>query len=210
MFQFGTLKVRGMQIRKDDIHGLKELGDVRAYAERMLNANTLKEEFEGGVIRRKSFCEALDIGESTLSTWLQTGRVPRVAAVAYMLWLVTQKLRDDLRHREELGVEWYVIRCCDGYAVVKPADRDSGEPADRVVATGIESADLAQQIATAHSPRFREVLDQAIDALWNYEEQFEDKGNWVADRATALERARDFNLDSASIADLSAPSIDQL
>ena len=78
------------QIRSEDIRDLKHITDAGLYAERLLNADTLKGEFERGDARRKSFCEAMDIGESTLSTWLQTGRVPRMAALAYVLWLAIQ------------------------------------------------------------------------------------------------------------------------
>jgi hypothetical protein len=72
------------KIRDDDITAFKQLSDAGRYADQLLSADILRQEFESGVIQRKSFCEALDIGESTLSTWLQTGHIPRVAAVAYV------------------------------------------------------------------------------------------------------------------------------
>jgi hypothetical protein len=59
------------------------LSDAAQLASQLLTADSLRREFESGVCKRKLFCEALDIGESTLSTWLQSDRIPRVAAVAY-------------------------------------------------------------------------------------------------------------------------------
>ena len=190
------------QIRDEDVRGLKKLSDVAAYAERLLNADALKGEFDAGVSRRKSFCEALDIGESTLSTWLQAGRVPRMAAIAYVLWLVVQKLTDELRQHEELAAEPYVIRCRDTYAVVQPVTNKEDASVDCAIASSIETIELAQEIATARSQRFRKLHDQVIEVMWGYAEQFDDEGddNWVAELATELERARDFKLRPATMA----------
>src|SRR5947208_7249451 len=162
------------QIRAEDIRDLKHLMDAGLYAGRLLNADTLKGEFEEGGTRRKSFCEAMDIGESTLSTWLQTRRVPRMAALAYVLWLVVQKQSDDLHQREQQATEPYVIRDRDRYAVVQPGTGVGDEVVDRVLASGIETFALAKEIATVRSSRFRDVLDRAAYALWRYEEQYDD------------------------------------
>jgi hypothetical protein len=169
-----------------------------------LSGQTLRQEFEGGVIGRKSFCAALDIGESTLSTWLQAGRIPRVAALAYTLWLAVKKLSSEIEERDELATELYVIRCRDGYAVVQPPNPASPEAVGHVIASGVETAELAREIAVARSSRFRKVLDRAVKALSAYEEQFEDQGddNWVAEIASDLERAGQFKVGAPTSEEL--------
>lgn len=192
------------QIQNEDIVALKGLPEAGLYAERLLTADVLRQEFEGGVIRRKSFCDAFDIGESTLSTWLQAGRIPRVAAVAYVLWLSVKTLGDEVRQRGELAAELYVIRCRDGYAVVQPPDAATPDAIGHVIASGIDTVELARQIAVARSPRFRKVLDQAVNVLREYEEQFEDQdeNNWVAQCASDLERARNFKVGAVALDEL--------
>ena len=187
------------QIRYRDIAALKQLLDAGRYADQLLTADNLRQEFEGGAIRRKSFCEALDIGESTLSTWLQAGRIPRVAAVAYVLWLAVRKLANEIARRDELTAEPYVIRCRDGYAVVQPADSAVPDAIDQVIASGIETVELAQEIATARSRRFRKVLDRALDAVCAYEEQYAEDDNWVAEVKADLERARNFKVGPVTL-----------
>ena len=188
------------QIRDDDLAALKRLSDAGQYAEQLLTADKLRQEFESGIIRRKSFCEALDIGESTLSTWLQAGRIPRVAAVAYVLWLALEKAGNEIKRRDELETEPYVIRCRDGYAVVQPADR--ADAIDQVIANGIETVELAQEIAVTRSQRFRQVLDRALDALGEYEEQSAEDDIRVASIIADLERARDFKIGPATVDEL--------
>ncbi len=190
------------QIQNGDVAALKQLSDVASYADRLVTADALRREFESGAMRRKPFCEALDIGESTLSTWLQTDRIPRVAAVAYALWLAFRKLESEIRRRDELAAEPYVIRCRDGYAVVQPADRAIPDAIDQVIASGIETVELARKIAIAHSQRYRKVLDRAIDALRAYEEQYDEEDNWVAEVAFDLERARDFKVGPVTLDEL--------
>lgn len=193
------------QIRDTDIADFADLSHAAQYAGRWLTADTLRQEFESGGMRRKSFCEALDIGELTLSTWLQTGRIPRVAAVAYVLWLAVKKSGDEIRRRDELAGEPYVARCRDGYAVVQPADRATPKAIDQVIASGIETVERAQEIATARSQRFRNVLDRALEALREYEERYREQygdDNWVAEVMTDLERARDFKVGPVSLDEL--------
>jgi len=191
-----------LQIQPDEVASLKQLSDAGRYADQSLTAEILRQEFEEGVIRRKSFCEALDIGESTLSTWLQAGRVPRVAAIAYVLWLAVRELGKELQLRDEWSAEPYVIRCGDGYAVVQPADRAGPEPIGRVIASGIETVGLAREIATARSKRFRKVLDRALTGLYELKEQYPQDDNWVAEAAFDLERARDFKVGPVSLDEL--------
>jgi hypothetical protein len=199
------------QIRDDDIAALKQLSDAGRYADHLLTADILRQEFEGGVIRRKSFCEALDIGESTLSTWLQAGRIPRVAAVAYVLWLAVRNLANEIRRRDELTAEPYVIHCRDGYAVVRPVDSAVPDAIDQVIASGIETVELAQEIATARSNRFRKVLDRALDVLCHCEEQFDEDDNHVAEIMADLERAQNFKVGPVTLDDLakSVPTDDK-
>ena len=193
-----------VQIRKEDIIALTRFPEAGLYADRLLTADVLRQEFESGVIRRKSLCDAFDIGESTLSTWLQAGRIPRVAAVAYVLWLSLRKLRDEIQQLDEMAAEPYVVHFRGGYAVVQPPNPTTPDAIGRVIASGIDTVELAREIAVARSPLFRRVLDQAVGALREYEEQFEDRGenNWVAQRADNLERARDFKVGPPSVDDL--------
>jgi hypothetical protein len=190
------------QIRNRDVDAMRELSDAGLRADELLTANTLRREFEAGVTRRRAFCEALGIGESTLSTWLQTGRIPRVAAVAYVLWLVVRKLTKEIGRRDELTGEPYVVRCRDGYAVVRPADGAGSDAIDEVIAGGIETVELAREIATARSKRFRKALDRALDAVRAYEEQYDADVNWVAEIRADLERARDFKVGPLSADEL--------
>lgn len=192
-----------VQIQNDDVAALKQLSDASSYAGRLVTADALRREFDSGAMRRKSFCEALDIGESTLSTWLQSGRIPRVAAVAYALWLVHKKLANELRQRDESAVEPYVIRCRDGYAVVQPADRATPNAIGHMIASGIETPELARKIAVSQSQQYRKVLDRAKETLESYAEQFdEEDDNWVAEVAADLERARDFKVGPVELAEL--------
>jgi len=153
------------QIREEDVAGIRQLSGIAQFASQLLTADSLRREFESGVCKRKVFCDALGIGESTLSTWLQTGRIPRMAAVAYVLWLVLNKLGKEIKQRDESAAEPYVVRCRDGYAVVQPADRISSDTIHQVIASGIETVELAQQIAVVRSRGFRAVLDRTLDAL---------------------------------------------
>jgi hypothetical protein len=198
------------QIRKDDIAAFDHLSDAGRYADQLLTSDVLRQEFERGIIRRKEFCEALDIGESTLSTWLQTGRIPRVAAVAYVLWLAVRKLANENEQRDELRSEPYVIRCRDGYAVVRPADSAVPDAIDQVIASGIETVELAQEIATARSKRFRKVFDRVLDAMGPYAEQFGEDDNWIAELMADLERARDFKVGPIPLDELASPTLDEI
>ena len=63
-----------------------------------LDASTLFEELDFGPFSsRKTFCEYLGIGESTLTGWLKGERVPRMAKEAYVLLLAVQGLRAEVR-----------------------------------------------------------------------------------------------------------------
>jgi hypothetical protein len=200
MFDFEIKKARTMlkdQIRESNLSDFNKLVDAGMFAERLLTSDALRQEFEGGAIRRKLFCEALDIGESTLSTWLQTGRIPRVAAVAYTLWLVVRKLAQEIQRRDELANELYVIRNRDGYAVVQPPVTATAGAVGNVIAAGIETLEIAREIAAAHSPSSRRMLDQAIKEFRNLSEQFDDDDEYdtgYAQFAINLERVRDYKI----------------
>jgi hypothetical protein len=104
-----------------------------------------------------------------------------------------------------LAGEPYVARCRDGYAVVQPADRATPKATDQVIASGIETVERAQEIATARSQRFRNVLDRALEALREYDERYREQygdDNWVAEVMTDLERARDFKVGPVSLDEL--------
>jgi hypothetical protein len=118
------------------------------------------------------------------------------------LWLAVHKLANEIGRRDELTAEPYVIRCRDGYAVVRPADSSVPDVIDQVIASGIETVELAQEIANARSKRFRKILDGALDALRAYEEQYDEVDNWVLDTITDLERARDFRVGPPTIGEL--------
>lgn len=192
------------QIGVPDLLKLKSLGEASSYAENLVNSETLKAEFEGGVIRRKAFCEALEIGESTLSTWLQTDRIPRTATLAYVLWLAIKKQGNELRLRDQLATEPYVVHCGDTYLVVQPTNEPDRETVGQVIGR-FDTVERAREYAAVRSMTFRRVLDQAINALWEYEEgiaQSEGEDNWVADAVMQLERARDFKVGPVTLDEL--------
>jgi len=78
--------------------------------------------------------------------------------------------------------------------VVQPADSDTPGAIDRVIASGIETVEVAQEIAMRRSQRFHKVLDKALDALSAYEELNDGDSNWVTEIMVDLERARDFKV----------------
>jgi hypothetical protein len=116
--------------------------------------------------------------------------------------LAVNRLANEIWRRDELTAEPYVIRFRDGYAVVQPADRATPDAIDQVIASGIETVELAQQIAIARSKRFRKVLDRALDAVRAYEEQYDEDDNWVAEIMADLERARDFKVGPVTLDEL--------
>jgi hypothetical protein len=194
-----------LQIQDDDLAALNELPKAGAYAERLLTADILGQEFDGGVIRRKSFCETFGIAESTLSTWLHTDRIPRVAAVAYVLWLAFKKQRDEIKQRDELAAERFVIRCREGYAVVQPKHNANGIEVGHVIASGIETAESAREFII-----YRKEANRAVEYLRAYAEQFVNEGeNGPADCADALERTLNFDIDPPT-SKIVPPTADQL
>jgi hypothetical protein len=191
------------RIQKEELLGLRQLADAAVYAEKLVDADRLRAEFDSNTIRRKAFCEALGIGESTLSTWLQTNRIPRVASLAYFLWLALKFQSNELQRRDELAAEPFVIRYHDRYLVVQPSNAHEGDTAGETIGS-FERVEHARDFAVTHSKLFRKALDQAIDALGEYEQQFEDDGedNWISDRIIALKRARNFKVGPTTISEL--------
>lgn len=65
---------------------------VAAFCEQTLTAEKLRAELDAGALRRKDLCAFLDVGQSTLTDWFKSGRIPRMAAQAYVLYLVADLL----------------------------------------------------------------------------------------------------------------------
>lgn len=152
---------------------------VGLLAEGLLSADDLKAEFEGGV-RRKAFCEFLGIGESTLSTWLQSGRIPRMAAISYVLLAAIRLLSKEMGRQKEP----FVLKAPDAgfpFAVVIPSnDRTLGQ----IVAMAADYY-VAQSFAAAKSNEVANSIEYAKELL---AERSENEGDFFYEAASALER----------------------
>jgi hypothetical protein len=148
-------------------------------AEELLTVEDLKAEFEGG-LRRKVFCEFLGIGESTLSTWLQSARIPRMAAISYVLLAAVRSSSGEISRQNEPKV----MKAPDGgfpFAVVVPSgNSDVG----RIVAMAAD-LQLARSFAGARSSAVARDLE---DARLLLSERSENEGDFFDEAASALER----------------------
>ena len=116
--------------------------------------------------------------------------------------MAAKKMVDEVERLNELAAEPFVVRCRDGYAVVQPADRSTPDAIGQVIASSIETVELARKIAVGRSQRFRRVLDRALEALSAYDEQYEEEDNWVANTIADLQRARDFKVGPVTLDEL--------
>lgn len=158
----------------------------------MADPKLLKSELQGGgPMSRKPFCEFMGIGESTLTGWLQSERMPQPAAVAYVLLLAAQQLQDQLTKLVKRQGEPRIIALAGKYAVVRFEESDVGESVGRIIASDISDLAEARKIAFSQSDdltrlftRHLELLDEQIELTF---QAGNDTAHWEAERAS-LER----------------------
>lgn len=162
--------------------------------ELLADPKLLKSELQGGgPMSRKPFCEFMGIGESTLTGWLQSDRIPQTAAVAYVLLLAAQQLQDQLAKLKKRQGEPRVIALAGKYAVVRfeeSEESEDGESVGRIIASEISALAEARKIAFSQSEDMTRLLKSHLELL---DEQIEltfqagnDTAYWEAER-TSLE-----------------------
>jgi hypothetical protein len=120
------------------------------FCEAALDADTLVEELEEyGPFAplRKNFCEFLGIGESTLTGWLKSGRVPRTAKVAYVLLVGVNVLQAEVKRLRRDAHELKIIQDGGTFQVVRFDADETGVSIGKVVARDIPSAKTARVLA---------------------------------------------------------------
>ena len=156
--------------------------------ELMADPKLLKSELQGGgPMSRKPFCEFMGIGESTLTGWLQSDRIPQPAAVAYVLLLAAQQLQDQVANLEKRQGEPCIIALAGKYAVVRFEQSGDGESVGRIIASDIADLAEARKIAFSQSEDLTRLLTRHLELL---DEQIEltfqagnDTAYWDAERA---------------------------
>jgi hypothetical protein len=156
-------------------------------------------------VRRKRFCQFLGIGESTFTGWVQAGRIPRAAAIAFVLH---RNLRQRVQRIQTLTrdrLEPRVVAIDGKYALCEFIERDGGEVEGRLVATGISEETVARDIARHRSSAFGDLQARAIDTLRYYQDTEPDVLDWVGEIATALEDFKNPGRRRKSLAELLDP-----
>jgi hypothetical protein len=134
--------------------------------ELMADPKLLKSELQGdGPMSRKPFCEFMGIGESTLTGWLQSDRIPQPAAVAYVLLLAAQQLRDQVAKLEKRQGEPRIIALAGKYAVVRFEQSGDGESVGRIIASDIADLAEARKIAFSQSEDMNRLLSRHLELL---------------------------------------------
>lgn len=125
-----------------------------------VGAGQLEASLDAGIpFSRKSLCEFLGIGESTLSGWLKDGRVPRMAKNAIALLAAQKVLAAEVRRLSDKDLR--IVRAGDHYQVCELAEDDDGEIDGRVIADRIASIQDARLLASGR--RALRVLERAQD-----------------------------------------------
>ena len=163
--------------RSLDLDSLLELDvhTVGQFCDSALNADALYEELaEYGPFAhmRKLFCEFLDIGESTLTGWLKSGRVPRPARVAYVLLIGLQILQVEIKRLRQDAQELKIVNNGENFLLVRFETDDMGVSIGTIVARDIADAKTARVLAgtlrafrTLQETRY--VIHQALEQTDN-------------------------------------------
>ncbi len=135
-----------------DLDSLLELDtlSVGQFCDDALNADALYEELEEYgpfAPMRKLFCQFLDIGESTLTGWLKSGRVPRPARVAYVLLVGLQTLQAEIKKLRQDAQELKIVDSGENFQLVRFDTDDTGVSIGRIVARDIADAKTARVLA---------------------------------------------------------------
>jgi hypothetical protein len=139
-------------------------------------------------ISRKRFCQFLGIGESTLVGWIQTGKIPRAAAIAFVLY---QNLLERSREAQALtlaSLEPRVISQNGKFAVCEFKKRDDNELEGHIVASEIANFGTAYALAKGRSQKFKDLLNKASDTLSAYSEQDPEVLDFAKDISVALSK----------------------
>lgn len=154
-----------MDIILDELMDLKP-SSVGDYCEALLDAERLRDELLGsGPFGRKSFCAYLGIGESTLTGWFQSGRIPRVAAEAYVLFLALEVMQEEIRRLEEEAEDPKVIETNGKYAICEFRRGEDGAVLGQVVAENIPDLGKARAVATGTSVSFAKFLKECAEVI---------------------------------------------
>ena len=136
---------------------------------------------------RKKFCQFLGIGELTLVGWIQTGKIPRAAAIAFVLYQNLQEQSRKARAVALASLEPRVISLNGKFAVCEFKERDDKELEGHIIAGEIPDYGTAYAIAKGRSKRFLNLLEKASSTLQSYYEQDPDVLDFVSDIQVGLD-----------------------
>jgi len=126
----------------------REIGD---FCDGALNAEILVDELEHdgpfAPFGRKSLCEFLGIGESTLTGWLKAERVPRAAKVAYVLLVGVIKLQSEIKRLSQEGQDPKILRDGEKFQLVRFETDETGVSVGKIVAREISDMKAARVLA---------------------------------------------------------------
>jgi hypothetical protein len=142
-------------------------------------------------VRRKRFCEFLGIGESTFTGWTQAGRIPRAAAIAFVLHRNLLDRSRRIRQLEQDRLEPRVVLVDGRFALCEFLENEDGEIEGRLVATGIPDREIAQDLARRRSGSFANLLSEAAVLLSDLHDNHPELLGRLEDVANALEDYRD-------------------
>lgn len=147
------------------------------------NSDVLRAELSGnGPLTRRAFCQLFGIGESTLTGWLQSERVPQSSAMAYALFLLASEALKLIERNEPR-----VIDLPDGYAVVKFQAGDDGREIGALVASGIKELATAERLAFVQSSTFSDLISRQTELLEETIETTAEAGNDTPYRMAQLD-----------------------
>lgn len=147
-------------------------------AVRLLTVERLRALFAETGLRRRDFCDFLGIGESTLSAWLQAGRIPQSAAIAYVMY---SAMNTQSKKLNEMEMRPEIIEDIDGYSVIVP--NKDGAGFRKIHRRGL-SFSRAVVEAEIKSPRVREALSNAAQIM---ADRTEHEGDFFSEAAAELE-----------------------
>ena len=135
-----------------DVDSLIELkaGNIAELCDGAIDTEILVEELEDyGPFAplRKSFCEYLGVGESTLTGWLKGHRIPRMAKEAYVLLVAFLNLQAEVKRLRGEAQELKIIRDGDMFHVVQFRPTDAGSVMGTFVARNITDEKTARVFA---------------------------------------------------------------
>lgn len=159
--------------------GNSVLGIASEFAQALMgDPEILRGELQGGgPLSRKRFCRFLSVGESTLTGWFQSDRIPTSAAVAYVLLLAAQELQKRVQELDQEKNEPKVISVGDRYAVARFESGDDGAIIGRVIASEIADLAAARQVAFSQSKKMLLLVNRQLELVEALIELTEQAGN---------------------------------